>query len=175
MPGLLELQQLFARSMLREDEPLIQAHIVEDGFSAAERLRIYRNTFRSVLVASLRMSYPAVDRLVGRDFFDEAAREFAIAHAPRSGCLDDFGERFADFLAALPAASALAYLPHVARFEWALSVAAHAPDAPVLKADALAAVDAAAHGRLCFAAHPSVTLLDLAYPADEIADAVLSG
>jgi hypothetical protein len=175
MPALRELQQAFGAFMQSENDDAVCSHIVEDGFSAAERLRIYRNTCRSVLVETLRMTYPAVDRLVGRDFFDMAAGQFIGAHPPRSGYLNQYGGAFADFLAALGPASALPYLADVARFEWALGVAANAVDAPVLEPGSLAALDPECHATLRFEPHPSVRFLALAYPADQIADAVLSG
>jgi hypothetical protein len=175
MPALRELQQAFGAFMQSENDDAVCSHIVEDGFSAAERLRIYRNTCRSVLVETLRMTYPAVDRLVGRDFFDMAAGQFIGAHPPRSGYLNEYGGAFADFLAALGPASALPYLADVARFEWALGVAANAVDAPVLEPGSLAALDPECHATLRFEPHPSVRFLALAYPADQIADAVLSG
>ncbi len=172
MPALLELQRAFAGAMLHEYERGIWAHIAADGFSAAERLRIYRNTCRSTLVETLRISYPAVERLVGREFFERAAGKFVAQFPARSGYLNEYGGEFAEFLAELEPARELRYLPDVARFEWALSVAANAPDTPPLDATALTGADAE---RLCFAPHPSVSLLELAYPADEIADAVLAG
>lgn len=175
MPGLLELQRSFAESLLSGDDQAIGRHIAGDGFSAPERLRIYRNTCRSTLIETLRMTYPAVDRLVGRDFFDMAAGRFVRRHPAHSACLNEYGGGFADFLAELREAGSLPYLADVARFEWALSVAASAEDAPVLQADALIGVSPADHGALCFEHHPSLRLLELAYPADEIADAVLSG
>ena len=174
MAGLLDLQRAFAGALLDEHDARIYAHILEDGFPAPERLGIYRNNCRAVLVESLRMTYPAVDRLVGRDFFKRAAGEFVAAHPARSGYLNEYGGEFAEFLAAFAPASGLAYLADVARFEWALSVAANAEDAPALDPGALAAVDAEDHAQLRFAPHPSVRLLALAYPADEIADAVLA-
>ena len=175
MPGLLELQRAFAGAVLREYERDVWAHIVSDGFSAAERLRIYRNTCRSTLVETLRMTYPTIERLVGKEFFEHAAGKFAERHPARSGYLNDYGAEFADFLAGLEPARELAYLPDVARFEWALSVAANAADAPLLQPDALLGVDAAHHAALRFEPHPSVSCLELAYPADQIADAVLAG
>src|SRR5207248_10623534 len=81
----------------------------------------------------------------------------------------------ADFLAGLEAARELAYLPDVARFEWALGVAANAEDASLLAPDALLGVKAKHHPALRFVAHPSVSCLELAHPADEIADTVLAG
>jgi putative DNA-binding protein len=175
MPALRDLQRGFAAHLLSEADDAVCAHIVDDGFGAAERSRIYRNTCRSTLVAALRLTYPAVDRLVGREFFDAAAQAFAVAHLPASAYLNDYGGGFADFLAAFEPAAALFYLPDVARFEWALSVAANAPDAPALDARALDAVDRAQHASLRFEPHPSLRLLLLAFPADRIADAVVAG
>lgn len=175
MSALRELQQAFAASMLSEEEGTVCDDIIEDGFSAAERLRIYRNTFRSTLTEALRMTYPALDRLVGRAFFDVAAEHFIDANPPLSAYLNEYGGGFAEFLAVFQPVSALPYLPDVARFEWALSVAANAVDAPMLEPAVLAAVDSDSQAALQFEPHPSVRFLALAYPADQIADAVMSG
>ena len=174
MPSLHELQRAFARAMVSEHDAAAYGAIDGDGVAPAERLRIYRNTFRSTLTRTLRMVYPAVDRLVGTDFFDRAAEAFVAAHPPESGDLNEYGEGFADFLAGLPPAVSVPYLADVARFEWALNVAANVADAPVLDANELASLDSEQHASLRFAPHPSVSLLALAYPADHIADAVLS-
>src|SRR5260370_23126738 len=113
------------------------------------------------------MTYPAVDRVVGRDFFELAAERFCAAHAPGSGYLNEYGGEFADFLAGLPeAAAALRYLPDVARFEWALSCAANADDAPALDLASLTAIGSEQHDQLRFEPHPSVRLLELVDPAD---------
>jgi Putative DNA-binding domain len=175
MPALRELQRAFGAYLLSEAADGACRHIVEDGFGAAERCNVYRNTCRSTLIAALRLTYPAIDRLVGREFFDAAAGEFAFVHPPASGYLNEYGGGFADFFAGFEPATALFYLPDVARFEWALSAAANAPDAPVLDARALAGVDAEHHESLCFEPHPSLRLLLLAFPADRIADAVIAG
>lgn len=175
MHALLELQRSFSAALLSQSTQDVHRHILEDGFTAAERLRIYRNTCRSTLVATLRMTYPAVDRLVGSDFFDAAAGQFVERCPARSGYLNEYGSGFADFLTVFDAASSVPYLADVARFEWALSVAANAEDARMLEPGALLSLPPANHAKLCFVVHPSVTFLQLAYPADEIADAVLSG
>jgi hypothetical protein len=175
MPALPELQRAFGAALLAEDAAAVAPYLVEDGFSAAERLRIHRNGCRSTLTRSLRMTYPALERLVGAEFFDAAAQAFIAAHPPASGCLNDYGGEFAEFLEAFHPARPLAYLGAVARFEWALGVAANAPDVPALDVTALAALAPEQHARLRFAPHPSVRLLALRFPADEIADAVMSG
>jgi len=175
MPALLELQRAFAASMLHEEDDAVCGAVIDDGFAAAERLRIYRNTCRSTLIEALRITYPAVERLVGRDFFDTAAARYAGTHPPQSGYLNEYGGEFPEFLAAFGSASELPYLADVARFEWALGVAANAADAPLLDPLTLAAVDPQRHAALRFEPHSSVCFLTLAYPADQIADAVLAG
>jgi hypothetical protein len=175
LSALLELQRSFARALFDERDEAVCAHIANDGFSPAERLRIYRNTCRSTLVAALRMTYPAVEKLVGPEFFEQAAGRFVDCHPARSGYLNDYGAQFGAFLAALEATRELLYLPDVARLEWALSVGANAADAPMLEPTVLLLVEAERHADLRFAPHPSVSCLQLAFPADEIADAVISG
>ena len=125
------------------------------------------------LSIALRLTYPAVQRLVGADFFDGAAQIFAREHPPQSADLNAYGAEFADFLRRFEPAAALAYLADVARLEWAVNRALHAPDAPSLDASALAAVAPREHDRVCFAAHPSISLLRASYPADAIWRAVL--
>lgn len=175
MLSLHELQQAFAASMLGEHAATIACAIDDDGIAATELLRIYRNALRSNLTRTLRIVYPAVDRLVGVGFFDAAAEAFIAEHVPASGDLNEYGDEFPAFLAAFAPASALPYLADVARVEWALSLAANAPDAPALDARDMATVEPDHHALLRFSRHPSVSLLVLSYPADQIADAVLAG
>src|SRR5262249_44064602 len=156
LPALLELQRAFALALRHGYERGVSPHIAEDGFSAPERLRIYRNTCRSTLIEALRLSYPAVERLVGPEFFEHAAGQFVACHPARSGYLNDYGAGFAAFLAQWEPAGGLRYLPDVARFEWALSVAANAPDTPALDPAALAGPHAA---RLRLQPPPSPRLL----------------
>jgi len=162
MPTLHEVQQAFAAVLRGGTGSAPTDWVVADDFTAGERVGIYRNSCRSVLADVLRMTYPAVDRLVGRDFFEIAAERFCAGQPPDSGYLNAYGGAFADFLAALPeVAAALRYLPDVARFEWALNCAANAAEAPLLDMAGLAGVDPEQHGGLRFVPHPSVRLLDL--------------
>ena len=175
MPSLLSLQRAFAASLAGECDVAIERHIAEDGFTAAERLEVYRNSSRGVLLGALRLTYPAVDRLVGAEFFDAAARRFVETHWPSAADLNEYGADFGDFLEQFESARGVPYLADVARFEWALSVAAHADDAMALEPAKLGTLEPSNHAGLRFIAHPSMRLLSLRYPADDIADAVLAG
>lgn len=173
MPSLRELQDALRRSIVAHDEVDAIQHIVDAGIAPQERLSVYRNTFTQTLIRALRLSYPAIDRLVGTEFFDAAARDFLVRQPPRSSYLDEFGGDFAAFLDRFAPAASVPYLADVARLEWAVSRALHAPDAAPLTMASLGAVDAAEYARICFIPHPSVGLVRAAFPADMIWRAVL--
>jgi hypothetical protein len=175
MPTLREIQHAVARSIRSPDDGEALRHIADDMIAAADRLGIYRNNAAATLVGALRIAYPAVEKLVGAEFFEGAARIFIARHPPRTAYLNDYGAEFAAFLGAFPAAAELAYLPDVARLEWAVSAALNAADVPALAPDALRGLAASEHNRVRFVPHPSVRLLSLHHPADVIWRAVLGG
>jgi len=173
MPSLLELQHAVRRGLLGEGEGEALAHVVAAGLAPAQRLGIYRNTMQSGTSNALRLAYPAVQRLVGAEFFEGAAQIFARSHRPRSADLNVYGAEFADFLYGFAPVATLAYLPEVARLEWAVNRALHAPDMPALALARLAELAPAEHERVRFTPHPSLALLRSAHPVDAIWRAVL--
>jgi hypothetical protein len=175
MPTLREIQRAVARSIRSPDDGEALSHIADDTIAPADRLGIYRNNAAATLVGALRIAYPAVEKLVGAEFFEGAARIFIERHPPQTAYLNDYGAEFADFLGTFPATAELAYLPDVARLEWAVSCALNAPDVPALDPSALAGLAASEHDRVRFVPHPSVRLLSLHHPADVIWRAVLGG
>ncbi len=172
MPALLELQRRMAALLCAEEPSSPEASYLTA--SAALRLDIHRNTRRSTLINALRLSFPAVQRLVGAEFFDAAARRFISAQPPPGAYLNDYGADFAGFLGDFAPAAALPYLREVAQLEWAVNRALHAADAPGLGLERLAAVAESAWPFVSFIAHPGLSLLRLQYPADLIWRAVLA-
>lgn len=174
MSTLLEIEHAVYRSLVTGDDSAVAPHIVVDGLAVEARLDVYRNTFIGVLTTALRLSFPAVHRLVGAAFFERAARVFIEGATPRSACLDDYGAEFPEFLSGFPPANALAYLPCVARLEWAVSRALHAPDTGSVNISDLSTIRPEDHGRIIFAPHPSLGIVEADYPADQIWSAVLA-
>ncbi|QHP94754.1 hypothetical protein B7760_05698 (plasmid) [Burkholderia glumae] len=175
MPSLRELQDAFRRSIVERDDLDAAAWIRDDGIEPDRRLSVYRNTFASTLIRAMRLSCPAVDRLVGGEFFDASVRAYITTCPPHSSYLDEFGGDFADFLEQYAPAQSVSYLPDVARLEWAVSCGLRAPDVPTLSAAEIGGVDPADHERLRFQPHPSVRLVRSRFPVDEIWRAVLGG
>jgi hypothetical protein len=163
MPSLAELQRQFVAQLLRPDGDLPES-IRTNGLSSAARLGVYRNNTLTGLGKALAAVYPVVERLVGEEFFRHATRIFIRRYPSRCGDVGEYGAEFADFLAEFEPARALAYLPDVARMEWARHLAARAADQDPLDLAALGRVTPDDYESLHFALHPSARLLESAWP-----------
>ena len=173
MPTLLEIQRAMRRSLVQGDSTAVSAMLAAQ--ISPDRLDIYRNTFLLTLTRALRLCFPVVQKLVGEEFFEGAAQIFVAEHPPRSAWLDQYGSAFPDFLHAFSPAESVPYLSDVARLEWAVSGALHAPDTEPLDINRLASISSEDQRRIRLIAEPSINLLYLAYPADAIWRAVLAG
>ncbi len=173
MTTLLDLQRAMRASLVDRDDAAMAA-LLAHGV-AADRLNIYRNTFVTGVTKALRLTYPAVHRLVGAEFFEGAAAIFIAQHPPQAAWLDEYGAEFADFVRDFDPAASLPYLADVARLEWAVSRALHAPDEPPLDLQRLQALSPEVQVGVAFVPHPSITLLRAEHPADAIWRGVLQG
>src|SRR5215468_10678988 len=131
VPTLLEIQTAMRRGLLGNGDATIAATL-GSALAPADRLSIYRNTSRIALTNALRLNYPAVQRLVGEDFFAAAADIFITKEPPRMAWLDFYGAGFPEFLHGFGPAASLPYLPDIARLERVVSCALHAADAKAL-------------------------------------------
>ncbi|WP_162917502.1 HvfC/BufC family peptide modification chaperone [Dongia deserti] len=116
---LADLQGAYRHYLLTGDSAQLAPAIVADAFDGAERLGIYRNNFLVGLSEALKANFPVTLHLLGRDFFEQAARRFVLARPPRRPCLFEYGAEFPGYLSDLPELGALPYVSEVARFEFA--------------------------------------------------------
>ena len=164
MLGLRELQLGFAAAVLDGAEGDFDRHVRGTGLGEARRLQIYRNNAALSLTGALEAIYPVVRRVVGEGFFRYAAAQYIARHPSRSGDLHEFGEHFSMFLQAFAPVADLAYLPDVARLEWAYHRVFHAAGHSPLDLATLAQVPAERQGELQFQLHPAARLLESAFP-----------
>lgn len=168
MLPLRDLQGALAASVLQGIDVPLAPIVCADGIDFAGRLQVYRNNTFSSLTAALKDSFPVVCQLVDERFFGYAAQEYIRAHPPRAPRLAEYGGDFAEFLAGFQPVRHLAYLPDVARLEWAVNAAYHAADAPKLDPARISAVPQDQYPQLKFFAHPSVQLFASEFPVDRI-------
>ncbi len=102
-----------------------------------KRFAVYKNNVYARLVETLQEIFPAVERLVGEDFFRYAAVEYIARTPPATTSLVAYGKAFPAFLASFPPVAELAYLSDVARLELFYLEAYHAADAEAADAAAL--------------------------------------
>lgn len=172
MPTLLEVQRAIHASIVERESTAI-GDVLSDGIGP-DRLDIYRNTIFFGLTRALRLAFPAVERLVGAEFFDGAADTFIREHLPPTAYLDRYGSEFPAFLRQFSPAASLPYLGDVAELEWAVNRALHAPDVKPLELEELAEVAPDDQGSVSFQPHPSLGLIRTEYPADDIWRALLA-
>lgn len=157
------LQEQFAAAVYADDTGVLR-FIRAETFPATRHLQVYRNNTFANLTDALASIYPVIQRLVGTEFFEYTADDFIRRHPPRSGNLHDFGGELAGFLATFEPAAGLAYLPDVARLEWAWHEAFHAADTAPLAVDRLAQVPPEKYDALVFQLHPSARVMASDYP-----------
>ena len=173
VPTLLEIQTAVRHGILGNGDATVAATL-GNVLLPAERLSIYYNTSRTALTNALRLNFPAVQRLVGDDFFAAAADTFITHEPPQTAWLDLYGEGFPEFLQSFEPAAALIYLPDVARLERAVNRAFHTVDAGPLEYSRLLDMDPSIQVCVCFVVHPSVSLVSSSYPVDTIWRSVLA-
>jgi hypothetical protein len=156
-----DLQREFVAAMLDDEPAPVAGRVCADGLQAPARLAVYRHHVFTSLTAALESTYPVVARLVDARFFHFVADRYIRTHPPTSPCLFEYGAALADFLAEFAPSRPLAYLPDVARLEWAMNVALHAAAATPVDRTALARGPR-------IALHASVTLLRSPWPVDAI-------
>ena len=168
MASLRELQASIADALLGGDARAAAASVDGDGLAPRARLDIYRHHVMTTLTAALEATFPVVCRLVDRRFFAYAADASIREYPPNGPCLFEYGETFPQFLAGFPPCRSHRYLPDVARLEWALEVAGHAPESARIDPAKLGAVATADMPRLTVSLDPSLGLVASPWPIDRI-------
>jgi hypothetical protein len=168
MHDLRQTQEDFANALRSARGPLPDIFERPSGLGIAKRFDVYRNNVRSSLIEALEQTFPAVNRLVGTEYFKAVAVIFIEHNLPRHGTLIGYGEGFPEFLEGREELASFPYLGDVARLELAWLSAYHAADVRPLGGDDLSAVAPESVDNLVLQLHPSVHLLSPSLPVYEI-------
>ncbi len=155
----------FSPGLFKPDYPAPDNITAGAGKGVQKRYNVYRNNVTVSLIDALAAIYPAVQRITGIEFFRAMARFYVRATPPLSPLLFEYGRDFPAFIESYVYAQDMPWLADTARIERAWLDAYHAADKPVLTAQELAAVPAAALAQLRFGAHPATRVVRSMYPA----------
>ncbi len=106
MPALFEA--LFAAALLDSKQPIPPGITAPNAAVPTRRFAVHRNNVVAGLVKALRTRVPAVEKIVGEEFFAAMARAFVVEQPPRTPLLATYGDEFAAFIAAFEPAQDIA-------------------------------------------------------------------
>lgn len=133
-----------------------------------DRLHVYRGNVMIGLSEKLAVSFPLMEKLVGRDFLLAMARDYISGTLPSGGDMTEYGLDFDAFVRTYEPAAALPYLSDMARFEILWSQAYHAIDDLALDAHMLATAPEDSLADMILQPRASTALFRSAYPIDRI-------
>lgn len=167
MAELVKLQQAFFDNIFVNTAP--ELDFISSEF-AKERFNIYRQTIFENMRNALQITFPDIWNLLG----EECANNLAFAYCaheknlPKSGCLDDFGAEFPDFLLTIKQLQALPYLRDYAHYEWLKHLAYGAREAEHFSILELQNIPEAEIGNIKFVFIPACFLFASKFPINDI-------
>lgn len=164
MSALHELQRAFAAALLTEASADFEPHVLANGIEPTARIRIYRNNARENFLATLRATFPVLERLVGEDYFRQMTFEYRENFPSASGNLHHLGALLPQFLARRYADTEYRYFTDIARLEWAYQEVLVAADHEPLDLERLRHVAPADYPQLLFRLHPAARLVASVFP-----------
>lgn len=157
------LQAAFSQALIDGRHAPDPGLLHERGLPARQRLNVYYHHNQIVQLGALQGIFPAVQRLVGEEFFAQMAMFYTDQYPLRCGDLRTFGAQLPDFMETFEPLAPLPYLPGVARLEWACHESLHAGEAtPPTAPDVDSPLRLAAHVRLLHSVYPVAEIWEFA-------------
>jgi len=163
-----DLQKDFAAIALSNNKAALLGRVQAARGTPERRLGVYHTNTIVSLTDVLKAAFPVVARIVGDRFFLAMAKVFIEAHPPTQPTLFRYGHDLPTFLGAFPPAESMPYLADVARLEWARIEAYFAEDCAPMDPTQLAEIAPDMLSQASFSLHPSLRLMDSAFPIFEI-------
>lgn len=161
MTQLSELQREFQDYILRGLPSVAEKMETGGAVDPRRRLRIYYDAYRLRLAEALATDFEALHALLGTDEFNAVCASYVESTPSVHRNVRWYGQGLPAFLQMTEPWAQTPQLHELARFEWTLTLAFDAPDAPTVRFDELAQTPADAWPELRFVLHPSLHILAL--------------
>lgn len=137
--------------------------------SRSERLSIYGEGYFLRIVDCLAAIYDSLKNVIGEhEFSHHVGREYLVKHPSTHRCIDNVGSHFADFLKRHAETKTFPFLPDLARLEWAYHESFYADEKPPFDFSSLENQPLNRWVTAKVEIDPSVRLLALDWPVDDI-------
>jgi hypothetical protein len=164
MTSLRETQQALLRAILFDETATAEQLIAKGSITPASRIAIYRNNAREGFSKALELTFPALLKLSGADWFRQTACAYWREYPSTHGDLHYAGAHLPQFLQRTLHATEHSYFADVAQLEWAYHQVLAAAEEDILDPQQLAGVPAAEHGAISFQLRSTVRLMMSAFP-----------
>lgn len=165
MSALREIQQAFAESMLGGNYQAVAGELCPTGCFPLRRVALYRRMIRNNYLQVLKITYPVLNRLVGRVYFHTLATGYLRIHPSTSGDLFSYGRFLPALLEELDVSPLFA---EVAKLEWACHEVYQAPDSPLPSREQIETVASADPSQVIVRFHPALRLLFFPHPVHRV-------
>lgn len=166
--SLARLEQDFQALVLEGSAGIEHAIVGTARVPIATRLAVYTEAYGARLTEALEHNYPQLARLLGTQQFAAMARLYIRAHPSAHFSIRWFGAELATFLSCVSPYAERALLSELARWEWAMTLAFDAADAPLFTRAMLEQCPPEEWGALRLITHPSMQLLSMLTNAPQV-------
>lgn len=176
MSHLRELQLRF-QDYLVNDSDAIEADIISTENALAEhRLGAYYNAYRIRLIDALAVDYAALEKILGREAFEDMALDYLRRFPSRQPSIRWFGQHLPAYLAEYYRDDEAEFVTEMASYEWAQATVFDAGDsAQLFQLEDMAQVAAETWPRLQFEFKTALQWLDLHWNVPQIETALDNG
>jgi hypothetical protein len=161
-------QQQFIDCLLSSEQEVSEEIFMGNRASLDIRFSVYRNNVIFGLINALEDKFPVCLRLLGTDYFRQLAKEYVIDNLPNSPVVFEYGESFSKFILSNAVIKHLPYLADVAKLEYSIGEAYHAPNAPIVSLPDFEKIGASRLFDSQVTLHPSVACFHSNYPIVDI-------
>jgi hypothetical protein len=171
MKNLETLQSAFFQSLFSSSST---AHESFASSHSDQRLKIYKQTVIDTLGNALALTYPGLWKLLGEECANQLAYAFCEhnKNLPTTGCLDDWGAEFPDFISQQSSLLHLPYLKDYGNYEWLKHQSFCASHSPSMSLSDFEAIPPSSIESLQFIFHPSVQTFCSNYPLNKIKELI---
>lgn len=176
MSHLRELQLRFQDYLIGDSEA-IEADIVSTEKALAEhRLGAYYNAYRIRLIDALAVDYAALEKILGREAFENLALDYLQRYPSRQASVRWFGQHLPAYLADYYQDEDAEFVRELASYEWAQTTVFDASDSiGLFQLEDMARVAAEAWPQLRFEFKTALLWLDLHWNVPQIETALDNG
>ncbi len=154
----------FADAICDPDAGVPSGIVGPDKLVSSRRFSVYRNNVASSLIDAMAANFPAIERIVGKEFFRAVAGIFVRTQPPKVPMLFRYGGKFAKFLEGFEPVKSMPYLSDVARVEYSWLQAYHAADENVVDAEMMQNIASEEMASLTFTRHPACHIISSNWP-----------